>query len=201
MCLITSQQEPQIADKNITCYKVLRKDMSSMLYSEFKWEFGKLHKTELEPYRSVMSGPFWIKKITKAFHSYKAYKDVRGGYFMSGHPCIIVECTIPKGAMFYEGHHCDEEGYASNQLIINKVVDVKEVFTDFPWDEYPYREGQTIRIIDKGKDKGTHKIENILPSKRSPIVYLLLDKGSSYPTDRQGKSIYNYTTEIIGQPK
>jgi hypothetical protein len=125
------------------------------------------------------------EEIAQAFHSYKSYKDVRGACLVLSHPFIIVECTIPTGATFYEGFHGDEEGFASNQIIINKVVDTKKVFSHFPWDEYPYKEGQTIRITHNGRNE-TYKIENIFPN-RSSLVNLLLDNGSVYPTDRQGK--------------
>lgn len=187
--------EPIIAKKPITCYKVLRKNMHSIIYKSFEWEFGKLYETEMQFYESPLFG-IVPEKIAQAFHSYKSYKDVRGACLVLSHPFIIVECTIPTGATFYAGCHGDEEGFASNQIIINKVVDVKKVFSSFPWDEYPYKEGQTIRIIPNGRNE-TYKIGNILPDGDS-LVYLVLDNESIYLTDRQGKSIYDFKTEIVG---
>ena len=197
MCLYTKTKEPIIAKKPITCYKILRKNMHSIIYSNFEWEFGKLYETEMQFYESPLFG-IVPEKIAQAFHSYKSYKDVIEACLSFQQPCIIVECTIPTGAKFYAGCHGDEEGFASNQIIINKVVDTKKVFSHFPWDEYPYKEGQTIRIIYNDRNKSIHKIEDILPS-RGSLVYLLLDNESIYTTDRQGKSIYNYKTEIVGQ--
>lgn len=188
--------EPIIAKKPITCYKILRKNMHSIIYKSFEWEFGKLYETEMQFYESSLFG-IVPEKIAQAFHSYKSYKDIRGACLLYSQPCIIVECTIPKGATFYAGCHGGDEGFASNQIIINKVVDVKKVFSHFPWDEYPYKEGQTIRITHNGRNK-TYKIENILPN-RSSLVNLLLDNESVYTTDRQGKSIYDFKTEIVGQ--
>lgn len=191
-------KEPIIAKKPITCYKVLRKNMHSIIYKSFEWEFGKLYETEMQFYESPLFG-IVPEKIAQAFHSYKSYKDViEAACLFFPQPCIIVECTIPKGATFYAGCHGDEEGFASNQIIINKVVDTKKVFSHFPWDEYPYKEGQTIRIIVNGRNEGTHKIETILPN-RSSLVYLLLDNGSTYTTNIQGQSIYNYKIEIVEQ--
>ena len=196
MCLYTKMKEPIVAKKPITCYKILRKNMHSIIYKSFEWEFGKLYETEMQFYESSLFG-IVPEKIAQAFHSYKSYKDVRGACLVLSHPFIIVECTIPTGATFYAGCHGDEEGFASNQIIINKVVDVKKVFSSFPWDEYPYKEGQTIRIIPNGRNE-TYKIENILPDCDS-LVYLVLDNESIYLTDRQGKSIYDFKTEIVGQ--
>lgn len=195
MCLYTKMTEPIIAKKPITCYKILRKNMHSIIYKSFEWEFGKLYETEMQFYESSLFGII-PEKIAQAFHSYKSYKDVRGACLVLSHPFIIVECTIPTGATFYAGCHGDEEGFASNQIIINKVVDVKKVFSSFPWDEYPYKEGQTIRIIPNGRNE-TYKIGNILPDGDS-LVYLVLDNESIYLTDRQGKSIYDFKTEIVG---
>lgn len=188
-------KEPIVAKKPITCYKILRKNMHSIIYKSFEWEFGKLYETEMQFYESSLFG-IVPEKIAQAFHSYKSYKDVRGACLVLSHPFIIVECTIPTGATFYAGCHGDDEGFASNQIIINKVVDVKKVFSSFPWDEYPYKEGQTIRITPNGRNE-TYKIENILPDCDS-LVYLVLDNESIYLTDRQGKSIYDFKTEIVG---
>lgn len=190
-------KKPIIAKKPITCYKVLRKNMHSIIYKGFEWEFGKLYETEMQFHESPLFG-IVPEKIAQAFHSYKSYKDIREACLLYSQPFIIVECTIPTGATFYAGCHGDEEGFASNQIIINKVVDTKKVFSHFPWDEFPYKEGQTIRIIVNGRNEGTHKIENILPG-RGSIVDILLDNGSIYVTNRQGKSIYDYTTELIEQ--
>ena len=197
MCLYTKMKEPIIAKKPITCYKILRKNMHSIIYKSFEWEFGKLYETEMQFYESPLFG-IVPEKIAQAFHSYKSYKDVRGACLVLSHPFIIVECTIPTGAKFYAGCHGEEEGFASNQIVINKVVDVKKVFSYFPWDEYPYKEGQTIRIIANDRNESTHKIENILPN-CSSLVYLLLDNESIYTTNIQGKSIYNNTTAIVEQ--
>ena len=195
MCLVTKMKEPIVAKKPITCYKILRKNMHSIIYKSFEWEFGKLYETEMQFYESSLFG-IVPEKIAQAFHSYKSYKDVIGACLLYSKPCIIVECTIPKGATFYAGCHGDEEGFASNQIIINKVIDTKKVFSSFPWDEYPYKEGQTIRITPNGRNE-TYKIENILPN-RGSLVYLVLDNESIYLTDRQGKSIYDFKTEIVG---
>ena len=194
MCLKTKMKEPVITKKPITCYKVICKDMSSLLHPNFKWEFGKLYETEMKP-----TDNSWIDDtiINEGFHSYKSYKDVKAGYFMANSPCMIVECTIPKGATFYGGYHGGEQGFVSNQIIINKVLDIKKVFKNFPWNQYPYKEGQLIKIVYDDGTTYVRKIENIQPATKTSDVFLLTD-GPSYGTYRNGQPIaLFYTIEKI----
>ena len=59
---------------------------------------------------------------------------------------MAVKCTIPSGSKVYTGRHDNLKGYASDQLIIDEVIDTKELYPDFNWDNYPYKEGQVIQI-------------------------------------------------------
>jgi hypothetical protein len=86
------------------------------------------------------------KEIHQAFHSYKSLEGLKEAYYMVTEPCLAVKCTIPSGSRFYRGKHDYIEGYASNQLIINEVVGFKELYPDFDWDNYPFKEGQTIKF-------------------------------------------------------
>jgi hypothetical protein len=136
MCLKTEQRKPQIATEDIICYKIINKDMTSLFHSEFKWELGKLYKTKME----------WdFNTIGQAFHSFASLEGLKKAYYVTTQPCIMVKCTIPKTSLFYSGEHDYIEGYASNRLIINEVIDTKELYPDFDWDNYPYKEGQMIR--------------------------------------------------------
>ena len=156
MCLRTEQRTPQIADKDIICYKIIHKDMTSLFHKEFKWEFGKLYKTEMQFYNS--------EQIAQAFHSYKSYKDVREAYSRTTEPCVVVKCTIPKDTSYYTGNHGVCEGYASEKIIINEIIPVKELYPYFDFDNYPYKEGDKI-IIEFTGDIKTREgvIQNIQP--------------------------------------
>jgi hypothetical protein len=156
MCLRTEQIEPQIATEDIICYKIIRKNMTSLYYNKFKWEFGKLYKTEMQFYNS--------EQITQAFHSYKSYKDVREAYSRTTEPCVVVKCTIPKDTSYYTGNHGVCEGYASEKIIINEIIPVKELYPYFDFDNYPYKEGDKI-IIEFTGDIKTREgvIQNIQP--------------------------------------
>ena len=154
MCLLTTQQEVKIAQEDITCYKVINPDMTSLHYTEFKWELGKLYEVEMEFCPKGL-----INTVSQAFHSYKTLMDMKYEYVMSSKPCMMVKCTIPKGSEYCSGKQGDVDGHASNKLIVNEVLDVKDVFTLFDWDHYPYKVGQIIKS-DRGD---TLQILNIQP--------------------------------------
>lgn len=155
MCLLTTQQVPQIAEEDIICYKVISPDMTSLYYTEFKWELGKLYETEIE-----CCSKWVFTEVSQAFHSYKSLLDLMYGYFKSLSPCMMVKCTIPKGSEYYLGKQGEMDGYASNKIIVNEILDVKKVFNRFDWDNYPYKVGQKV-VPNKG---GTiYQILNIQP--------------------------------------
>lgn len=143
MCLYTTQEIPTIAEKDIICYKIIRKDMSSLYHDDFKWEFGKMYHSWME---AVNDNQDRNKEIHQAFHSYETLEDLKKAYFSATVPCLTVKCTIPKGSTVYSGSHDELKGYASNQLIINEVIGIKELYPDFDWDNYPYKEGQVIQV-------------------------------------------------------
>ena len=160
--------EPKIADKDIICYKVIRKNMSSIYHDDFKWEFGKMYYSWIE----VVDEIDYSNAIYQAFHSYETLEGLKLSYFRTTIPCLTVKCTIPKGSKIYKGRHGDIEGYASNQLIINEVIDTKELYPDFDWDNYPYKEGQVIQVSD-GKEWTDYQIMNIqLRRENSPRLDL-----------------------------
>lgn len=155
MCLYTKQKEVQIAQEDITCYKVISPDMTSLNYTEFKWELGKLYETEIE-----CRSRWDFSEVSKSFHSYKTLQDLMHGYFKSLSPCMMVKCTIPKGSEYYLGKQDEMDGYASNKIIANEILDVQKVFNHFDWDNYPYKVGQKV-VPNKG---GTiYQILNIQP--------------------------------------
>ena len=160
MCLITKMTEPIITEKDITCYKIIRKDMSSYFYPIFKWEFGKIYTSWLGVLEDIGNGNSNV--IHQAFHSYATLEDLKRTYYKSIVPCLTVKCTIPSGSRVYKGKHSDLEGYASSQLIIEEVIDAKELYPDFDWDNYPYKEGQIVQIV-VNNSKGDYQIMNIQP--------------------------------------
>lgn len=153
MCLYTKQKEVKIAKKDITCYKLINPNMTSWFHTEFKWELNKLYETEMD------FCPVY-KTVSQAFHSYKTLQDLMYGYFQSLSPCMMVKCTIPKGSEYYLGKQGEMDGYASNKIIANEILDVKKVFNRFDWDNYPYKVGQKV-VPNKGST--IYQILNIQP--------------------------------------
>ena len=174
MCLYTTQEIPTIAKKDIICYKVICKDMSSLFQNDFKWEFGKMYYSWMEAVNDIEDCD---KEIHQAFHSYETLEDLKKAYFSATCPCLTVKCTIPKGSEFYKGTHDDLKGYASDQLIVNEVIDVKELYPDFDWDNYPYKEGQVIQV-KKPHDENwkEYQITNIQPHPLNSIFVDLIVK-------------------------
>lgn len=155
MCLSTKQNKPTVARKDITCYKILRKDMTSYFH-HYKWELGKLYETKMDMY--------YVSTINLGFHSYKSLDNVKTEYCLCSQSCVIVECTIPKGAKVYQGTHQMVDGYTSNQLIVNKLVEIESLFPEFAWDVYPFKVGDKIQVSDVyGNEMEQYRIENIQP--------------------------------------
>lgn len=155
MCLLTTQKIPKIAEEDITCYKVINPDMTSLYFTEFNWVLGKLYETEIE-----CCSKWDFIEVSKAFHSYKSLQDLMHGYFKSLSPCLMVKCTIPQGSEYYLGKQGEMDGYASNKIIVNEILDVKKVFNHFDWDNYPYKVGQKV-VPNKGR--AIYQIQTIQP--------------------------------------
>ena len=182
MCLITKMAEPTITEKDITCYKVIRKDMSSLYYDDFKWTFNKVYTTWIATFERTKNVDH---AIYQAFHSYESLEDLKKEYYMATVPCLAVKCTIPSGSRLYKGMHNHIKGYASNQLIINEVIDTKELYSDFDWDKYPYKEGQMIQV-KKSHDENWKdcRIMNIQPRPTSSIrVDLIVENCNTLDSD------------------
>lgn len=164
MCLITSQTKPLIADKDITCYKLLKKGMHSCCY-DFTWELGQLYHSRIE----VEYSPYAHSTVIQnAFHTYAFCDTVKRIYCSQACASMIVKCTIPKGAVYYCGMHTgDDYGFASSQLIINEIMDITTVFKHFDWGKYPYRVGQKVRL-PFDDDTTVYTIENIQPYSNYP---------------------------------
>lgn len=178
MCLRTYQKEPQIATKDIICYKIIHKDMTSLFHKEFKWEFGKLYHTEMTTNHCSF---FKNTMVEQGFHSFSTLKATREGYYSSAEPCIAVKCTIPKGSEYYKGSHGVRDGYTSDKLILNEIMPLKELYPKFDFDKYPYKEGDKV-IVKFKEDIEPHEevIQNIQPNYETDNVDILISFESKF---------------------
>ena len=178
MCLRTEQRTPQIATKDIICYKIIHKDMTSLFHKEFKWEFGKVYHTEMI---TTLSSFFMNTMVEQGFHSYATLKATREGYYSSSEPCIAVKCTIPQGSEYYTGKHGVRDGYASDKIILNEITSPKELYPNFDFDKYPYKEGDKV-IIKFAEDIEPREevIQNIQPNYGTDTVDILVSFESNF---------------------
>lgn len=157
MCLTTNLEHPIVAEKPITCYKVLLHvgdKLFSYFYNEFEWEMDKVHFTTLQKVR---------RNVHKGFHSYKDLHSTLVLMTRAPFTCVAVECIIPKGAKYYVGKDgYDLEGYASEKLKLIKVMTLEELVAKIDC-EYPYKTGQTVMIESKfiPSSPGTYKIKDM----------------------------------------
>ena len=146
MCLITNKK-PQVATEDITVYKILRSDFSS-LYQGFQYELNVPEHTDITQARDGFFNAFccidlcylesnfidWTLEVDcghlqvyeEGFHSISTTIIEE---FLRCEPLvteIIVECVIPKGATYIE----DFVGFiVSNQITILKEVSKDDVIT------------------------------------------------------------------------
>lgn len=178
MCLRTKQTKPQIATEDIICYKIIHKDMTSLFHKEFKWELGKVYHTEMT---TTLSSFFMNIMVEQGFHSYSTLKATREGYYSSSEPCIAVKCIIPKGSEYYTGSHGIRDGYTSERIILNEIISLKELYPNFDFDKYPYKEGDKVIVkFVEDNEPREEVILNIQPNYGTNIVDLLISLDSKF---------------------
>lgn len=198
MCLVTKLEHPIVAEKPITCYKVLFHsggELFSFYHSSFKWEMDKVHFTTLQEGEKLEDGR---GTVNQGFHS---YKDLHSALvFMARTPfsCLAVECIIPEGAKYYTGEDGDNaEGYASEKLKPIKVMTLQELFTRF-YGEYPYKKGRIMMIESKyiPSSPETYKITDVHIS----VDHVRLELESTTRTDNTFARGYSLFTDFEGNP-
>ena len=149
MCLVTKLEHPIVAEKPITCYKVLwhvGDKLFSLYHSEFEWKMDKVHFTTLQEGEKLEDGR---GTVNQGFHSYKDLQSALIVMTRTFYPCLAVECIIPEGAKYYVGEDGDNaEGYASEKLMPIKVMTIEELVTKIH-SEYPYKKGRMMMLESK----------------------------------------------------
>ena len=130
MCLLINQLEPKIADKDIVCYKLVKRTKIKGVYKssfqEFEYVIRQLYINNFDikfsyfliKHISIMGSP--ITYIEEGmFHSYASNLFP----ILSPLPnCALLKCIIPKGAYYYEGYFDDSLSYASSQIKILEEI-------------------------------------------------------------------------------
>ena len=142
MCLITTKNIPEIAQKDIVCYKfyVLHKvkdDINLPSYDKDGYLSpyqGMLAPKINEVVNTVLDRVYLCKcggnnstyMINRGFHSFKYIDDLtKELYFWQSSDIKIFKCIIPKGNKYYEGKFDDFPSYCSESIILKEIINVK----------------------------------------------------------------------------
>ena len=133
MCLVINHLEPKIADKDIVCYKLVKRTKIKGIYKssfqKFEYIIRQLYTNNLDirfanmVIRNLCSSypHLGIYAIEEGmFHSYASYLYP---VILSPLPCgALLKCIIPKGAYYFEGYFDDSPSYASSQIKILEEI-------------------------------------------------------------------------------
>ena len=129
MCLHLNHLEPKIADKDIVCYKLVKRTKIKGIYKSSFQEFEYIIR---QLYTNNLDIRFANKSIKRSF--YKRFYIIEEGMFhsyasylypviLSPLPCgALLKCIIPKGAYYFEGYFDDSPSYASSQIKILEEI-------------------------------------------------------------------------------
>lgn len=128
MCLVTNQLKPKIADKDIVCYKLVKRTKIEGVYKSsfqrFEYVIRQLYTNNIDIefidkfiyYRNCV----WCFIEEGMFHSYASHLYP---VILSPLPhCALLKCIIPKGAYYFEGYFDDSPSYASSQIKILEEI-------------------------------------------------------------------------------
>lgn len=133
MCLFMYHSEPKIADKDIVCYKLVKRTKIKGIYKSsfqrFEYIIRRLYTNNIN-IRFVnkivktwcLTYPYLMYNIDEGmFHSYKSNLTP----ILSPLPsCALLKCIIPKGAYYFEGYFSDSPSYASSQIKILEEIKI-----------------------------------------------------------------------------
>ena len=134
MCLYVTHLEPEIADKDIICYKLVKRTKIKGVYKSsfqrFEYIIRKLYTNNIN-IRFVnkivktwcLTYPYLMYSIDEGmFHSYKSRLCP---VILSPLPsCALLKCIIPKGAYYFEGYFDNSPSYASSQIKILEEIKI-----------------------------------------------------------------------------
>ena len=133
MCLDINHLKPKIADKDIVCYKLVKRTKIKGIY---KSNFQRFEYVIRQLYTNNLDIRF-VDKIIKnldttrsglclyiieegMFHSYVSYLYP---VILSPLPHgALLKCIIPKGAYYFEGYFDESPSYASSQIKILEEI-------------------------------------------------------------------------------
>ena len=132
MCLVIKQLEPKIADKDIICYKLVKRTKIKGVYKssfqKFEYVIRQLYTNNLD----IRFVDKIIKNLSPAYTNLCMYIIEEGmfhSYASAIYPILsplpwyaLLKCIIPKGAYYFEGYFDDAPNYASSQIKILEEI-------------------------------------------------------------------------------
>ena len=133
MCLVINHLEPKIADKDIICYKLVKRTKIKGIY---KSSFQRFEYIIRQLYTNNLDIRF-VDKIIKNLDTtrsglclYIIEEGMFHSYASHLYPVILsplpngalLKCIIPKGAYYFEGYFDDSPSYASSQIKILEEI-------------------------------------------------------------------------------
>ena len=129
MCLVTTQLEPKIADKDIICYKLVERTKIKGIYKSYYQGFEYIIR---QLYTNNLDIRFANKSIKRYFYRcfYKIEEGMFHSYVSHLYPPILrplpnhtlLKCIIPKGAYYFKGFFESFPSYASSQIKILEEI-------------------------------------------------------------------------------
>ena len=129
MCLFINQLEPKIADKDIICYKLVKRTEIKGVYKSNIQRFEYIIRQLYTNYFDIKYVDMLIKRRYNLFaiengmfHSYASYLCP---VILNPLPnWALLKCIIPKGAYYFEGYFEDLPSYASSQIKILEEIKI-----------------------------------------------------------------------------
>ena len=127
MCLVINHLEPKIADKDIICYKLVKRTKIKGIYKssfqKFEYVIRQLYTNNFDiTYADGLIKGVYSKYYIEEgmFHSYASYLC---SVILNPLPnWVLLKCIIPKGAYYFEGYFEDSPSYASSQIKILEEI-------------------------------------------------------------------------------
>ena len=125
MCLFINHLEPKIANKDIVCYKLVKRTEIKGVYKSNFLKFEYIIRQLYTNYFDIKYVDMLIKTRHNLpaiengmFHSYANYLSA-----ITILPnCVTLKCIIPKEAYYFEGYFGNYPSYTSSQIRILEEI-------------------------------------------------------------------------------
>ena len=131
MCLTVESSIPKIADKDIVCYKIVKRTKIKGIYKScfqgFEYIIRQLYTNNLD----IRFTNMVIKNLCPSYPHLGIYAIEEGmfhSYVSPLYPLEVIpnwtmlKCIIPKGTYYYEGEFAKTPSYASSQIKILEEI-------------------------------------------------------------------------------